>query len=212
VRYEENSNERISTMKKLSLWLLAAFAAALVMSCANQKAPAEQAIAGAETSLAAVRDTAQKYAPDQLQAVEDQLKGLKDSLAKGDYRSVLTGAPTVSSAISSLKEAAETKKAEAEAALARAKDAWGPASADVPKMVEALAKRVETLSKSHRLPKGVTKEGLASAKSGLEALKSQWGEATSAATSGDYTAAMNKAEAVRTKAAELMKSVGMSSG
>src|ERR1700739_838909 len=132
-------------MKKLSLWLLAAFAAALVTSCANQKAPAEQAIAGAETSLAAVRDTAQKYAPDQLQAVEDQLKGLKDSLAKGDYRAVLTGAPTVNSAISSLKEAAESKKVEAEAALARAKDAWGPVSADVPKMVEALAKRVERL-------------------------------------------------------------------
>jgi hypothetical protein len=199
-------------MKKLSVWLLAAFVAALVMSCANQKAPAEQAIAGAETSLAAVRDAAQKYAPDQLQAVEDQLKGLKDSLAKGDYRGVLTGAPTVNSAITSLKEAAETKKAEAEAALARAKDAWGPASADVPKMVEALAKRVETLSKSHRLPKGVTKEGLASAKSGLDALKSQWGEATSAAASGDYTTAMNKAEALRTKAAEMMKSLGMSSG
>jgi hypothetical protein len=199
-------------MKKLSVWLLAALAAALVMSCANQKAPAEQAIAGAETSLAAVRDAAQKYAPDQLQAVEDQLKGLKDSLAKGDYRGVLTGAPTVNSAITSLKEAAETKRAEAEAALARAKDAWGPASADVPKMVEALAKRVETLSKSHRLPKGVTKEGLASAKSGLDALKSQWGEATSAAASGDYTTAMNKAEALRTKAAEMMKSLGMSSG
>jgi hypothetical protein len=199
-------------MKKLSVWLLAAFAAALVMSCANQKAPAEQAIAGAETSLAAVRDTAQKYVPDQLQAVEDQLKGLKDSLAKGDYRAVLTGAPTVNSAISSLKEAAETRKSEAEAALVRAKDAWGPASADVPKMVEALAKRVETLSKSHRLPKGVTKEGLASAKSGLDALKSQWGEATSAAASGDYTTAMNKAEAVRTKAADMMKSLGMSSG
>jgi hypothetical protein len=199
-------------MKRLSTWLLAVFAAALVVGCASQKAPAEQAIAGAETSLAAVRDSAQKYAPDQLQAVEDQLKGLKDSLAKGDYRAVLTGTPTVNSAISSLKEAAETKKAEAEAALARAKDAWGPVSADVPKMVEALAKRAETLSKSHRLPKGVTKEGLASAKSGLDALKSQWGQATSAAASGDYTTAMNKAEAVRTKAAEMMKSLGMSSG
>src|ERR1700756_5960339 len=199
-------------MKKLSSWLVAAFVARSVKNCANQKAPAEQAIAGAEPSLAAVRDSAQKYAPDQLQAVEDQLKGLKDSLAKGDYRSVLTGAPTVNSAISSLKEAAETRKSEAEAALARAKDAWGPVSADVPKMVEALAKRVETLSKSHRLPKGVTKEGLASAKSGLDALKSQWAEATSAAASGDYTTAMNKAEALRTKAAEMMKSVGMSSG
>ena len=199
-------------MKKLSHWLLAALAAALVMSCANQKAPAEQAVAVAEAALAAVRDSAQKYAPDQLQAVEDQLKGLKDSLAKGDYKAVLTGAPTVNSAINSLKDAAEAKKADADAAAARAKDAWGPVSADVPMMIEAIAKRVDSLSKSHRLPKGVTKEGLAAAKSGLDSLKSQWTEATSAATSGDYTTAMAKAEGVKTKAAEMMKSLGMSSG
>jgi len=182
-------------MKKLSHWLLAALAAALVMSCANQKAPAEQAVAVAEAALAAVRDSAQKYAPDQLQAVEDQLKGLKDSLAKGDYKAVLTGAPTVNSAINSLKDAAEAKKADADAAAARAKDAWGPVSADVPMMIEAIAKRVDSLAKSHRLPKGVTKEGLAAAKPGLDSLKSQWAEATSAATSG-----------------ETMRSLGMSSG
>ena len=199
-------------MKKLSHWLLAALAAALVMSCANQKAPAEQAVAVAEAALAAVRDSAQKYAPDQLQAVEDQLKGLKDSLAKGDYKAVLTGAPTVNSAINSLKDAAEAKKADADAASARAKDAWGPVSADVPMMIEAIAKRVDSLSKSHRLPKGVTKQGLAAAKSGLDSLKSQWTEATSAATSGDYTTAMLKAEGVKTKAAETMRSLGMSSG
>lgn len=199
-------------MKKLSHWLLAALAAALVMSCANQKAPAEQAVAVAEAALAAVRDSAQKYAPDQLQAVEDQLKGLKDSLAKGDYKAVLTGAPTVNSAINSLKDAAEAKKADADAAAARAKDAWGPVSADVPMMIETIDKRVDSLSKSHRLPKGVTKEGLAAAKSGLDSLKSQWAEATSAATSGDYTTAMAKAEGVKTKAAEMMRSLGMSSG
>src|SRR5436190_490627 len=169
-------------MKKLSHWLLAALAAALVMSCANQKAPAEQAVAVAEASLAAVRDSAQKYAPDQLQPSEDQRKGLKDSFAKGDYKAVLTGAPTVNSAINSLKDAAETKKADADAAAARAKDAWGPVSADVPMMIETIDKRVDSLSKSHRLPKGVTKEGLAAAKSGLDSLKSQWAEATSAAT------------------------------
>jgi len=199
-------------MKKLSHWLLAALAAALVMSCANQKAPAEQAVAVAEAALAAVRDSAQKYAPDQLQAVEDQLKGLKDSLAKGDYKAVLTGAPTVNSAINSLKDAAEAKKADADAAAARAKDAWGPVSADVPTMIEAIAKRVDSLAKSHRLPKGVTKEGLAAAKPGLDSLKSQWAEATSAATSGDYTTAVAKAEGVKTKAAEMMRSLGMSSG
>ncbi len=196
-------------MKRLCTSLLAALAAALVVGCASQKAPAEQAIAAAETSLAAVRDTAQKYAPDQLKAVEDQLQGLKDNLAKGDYKAVLTGAPTVSSAISSLKDAADAKKADAETALARAKDAWGPMSAEVPKMVEEIQKRVETLSKTHRLPKGVTSAGVAAAKSDLDSLKSQWGEAASAATSGDFTTAMTKAQAVRDKAAGIMKSLGM---
>src|SRR5213082_790239 len=124
------------TMKKQAVWLLA-LAAVLVVGCANQKGPAEQAVAGAETALAAVRDNAQKYAPDQLQAVDSQLAALKDSLAKGDYKAVLTGAPTVNSAIRSLKDAAEAKKADVDAAAARAKDAWGPVSADVPMMIEA---------------------------------------------------------------------------
>src|SRR5256886_157038 len=96
-------------MKKHSVWLLA-LAAVLVGGCANQKGPAEQAVAGAETALAAVRDDAQKYVPDQLQAVDSQLAALKDSLAKGDYRAALTGAPTVNSALRALKGAAEGKK------------------------------------------------------------------------------------------------------
>ena len=199
-------------MKRLSTFVLTALAAAFIIGCANQKAPAEQAISGAETSLAAVRDSAQKYAPDQLKSVEDQLQGLKDSLAKGDYRAVLTGAPSVNSAISSLREAAESKKTEAEAAAARARDAWGPMSTDVAKLVEELEKHVATLSKSHHLPKGVSKESVASAKSGLESLKSQWSEATSAATSGDYTTATTKGQAVKDKADEMMKSLGMHAG
>ena len=196
-------------MKKQSVWLLATLAAVLVVGCANQKAPAEQAVAGAETALAAVRDDAQKYVPDQLQAVDAQLAALKDSLTKGDYKSVLTGAPTLNSAIGSLKDAAEAKKADAEAALAKAKDAWGPLSAEVPKMVDAIQSRVTALSKSHHLPRGVTKDGLASAKSGVDSLKSMWSDASNASASGDFTTAVNKAEAVKGKAAEIMKSLGM---
>ena len=196
-------------MKKQSVWLLATLAAVLVVGCANQKAPAEQAVAGAETALGAVRDDAQKYVPDQLQAVDSQLAALKDSLTKGDYKAVLTGAPTLNSAISSLKDAAEAKKADTEAALAKAKDAWGPLSAEVPKMVDAIQSRVTALSKSHHLPKGVTKDGLASAKSGVDSLKSTWSDASSASASGDFTTAVTKAQGVKDKAAEIMKSLGM---
>lgn len=198
-------------MKKHSVWLLA-LAAVLVVGCANQKGPAEQAVAGAETALAAVRDEAQKYVPDRLQAVDAQLAALKDSLAKGDYRAALTGAPTVNSAIRSLKDAAEAKKADAGVALARAKDAWGPLSTEVLRVVDETEKQVTALSKSHHLPKGVTKDRLAAAKSGVDSLKSMWSEASSASASGDFTTAVTKAQAVRDKATEIMKSLGMSAG
>jgi hypothetical protein len=197
-------------MKKLSLWLLATLAAVALIGCTSQKAPAEQAVASAESALAAVRDTAQKYVPDQLQSVEAQLTAMKDSLNKGDYQAVLTAAPGMSSAISGLKDAADAKKADADAALAKAKDAWGPMSTDVPKMVDAIQSRVDTLSKAHHLPKGVTKDSLASAKSGLDSMKVTWVEAQNAAASSDFTTAVSKGQAVKDQASDVMKSLGMS--
>jgi len=198
-------------MKKLSVWLLATLMALAIVGCATQKGPAEQAVASAEAALASVRDIAQKYAPEQLGGVESQLQSLKDSLAQGDYKGVLAAAPALSSAISSLKDAATAKQADAEAALAKAKDAWGPISTDVPKMVDAIQSRVDILSKSHHLPKGVTKDSLAAAQSGLSSMKSAWSDASNAASSGDYTTAMGKAQAVKDQATQIMQSLGMTS-
>jgi len=198
-------------MKKLYTGLLATLAAVLLVACINEKAPAEQAVASAEATLVQIRDMAQKYAPDQLQAVDAQLAGLKDSLAKGDYKAVVAGAPALNTAISNLKDAAAAKQQEVEDAQAKAKDAWGPMSTDVPKMVDAIQSRVDILSKSHHLPKGVTKDSLASAKSTLDSMKQAWSDASSAATSGDYTTATTKAQAVKDQASQVMKSLGMTS-
>lgn len=198
-------------MKKLSVGLLATLAACALIGCISQKAPAEQAVASAETSLGAIRDTAQKYAPDQLQAVEAQLTAMKENLSKGDYQAVLAAAPNVNSSIKGLEDAADNKKAEADTALAKAKDQWGPMSTDVPKMVDAIQTRVDTLSKGHHLPKGVTKDKVASAKSGLDSMKASWADASNAAATGDFTTAVSKGQAVKDQAADLMKSLGMSS-
>ena len=146
-------------MKKTSsVWILALLAAFALVGCAMQKGPAEQAVKGADVALAAVRDQAQKYVPDQLQQVQSQLDALKDSLNKGDYKSVLAAAPALNTAISSLKDAAAAKQSEVEAAVSKAKDSWASMSSDLPKMVDAISSRVDVLSKSHHLPKGVTKE------------------------------------------------------
>jgi hypothetical protein len=201
----------MSKMKKQFVWLLAAMMTVLIVGCANQKGPAEQALASADTALAAVRDMAQKYVPDQLQTVEAQLASAKDAFARGDYKAVLAQAGTLTAAIGGLKDAAQAKAADAQAAMSQAKDAWNATSTDVPKMVDAIQSRVDILSKSHHLPANVSKDALASAKSGLDSLKSTWSDATSAASSGDYTTAASKAQAVKDQAAAIMKSLGMTS-
>jgi len=199
-------------MKKQFTWLLAATMAVLLVGCANNKGPAQQAIAGAESTLAAVRDAAQKYAPDQLQTVDAQLAQVKEQFNRGDYKSVMANIPALNSAIASLKDTASAKQAEAEQAMVKAKDAWGGVSADLPKMVSAIQSRVDVLSKSHHLPKGVTKESLDQAKSGLDAMKSAWSDAQSAASGGDYTTAMSKAQAAKDQGEQIMHSLGMASG
>ena len=196
-------------MKKSSIWLLAVLSAVLLFGCNTQKGPAEQAVASAQAALDAVRDDAQKYAPEQLGGVEGKLSELKGSFQKGDYAGVLAAAPGMTAAITGLKDAAAAKKTEAEAALAKAKDDWSTASTAVPKQLDDLGKRVETLSKSKKLPKGVTKDAVAKGKTAVDALKSTWGEASNAAASGDYTTAMAKASSVKDKAAEIGKSLGM---
>lgn len=196
-------------MKKHSVWLAAAFTALAVAACNMQKGPAEQAVAAAEQGLNATRDEAQKYAPEQLGGVEAQLGQMKDSFQRGDYAGTLAAQPAMMKAINGLKDAAAEKKTAADAAAAKAKDEWGPASTEVPKMVDEVAKRVEKLAKERHLPKGVTKESVAAAKSGLDQVKSMWADATAAASSGDFATAMSKAETVKSKTQEMMKSLGM---
>jgi hypothetical protein len=196
-------------MKKSSLWVLATLAAVLIAACASQKAPAEQAIANADSALTSIRDMATHYAPDQLQAVDAQLNSARDSLNKGDYKAVLAAMPAINSAISNLKDTTAAKQQETQAANDKAKDAWGPMSSDVPKMVDAIQSRVDILSKSHHLPKGVTKDSLAAAKSSVDSMKAAWGDASNAATSGDYSSAVSKGQAVKDQASQVMHSLGM---
>ena len=199
-------------MKKQSVWLLAAMMAVLLVGCANSKAPAQQAIAAAESALNAVRDAATKYAPDQLQTVDAQLAQIKDQFNRGDYKSVMANIPALNSSISSLKDTASAKQSEAQEAMAKAKDAWGGVSTDMPKMVAAIQSRVDTLAKSRHLPKGVTKESLDQAKSGLDTMKTAWSDAQTAASGGDYTTAMSKAQAAKDQGEQIMHSLGMTSG
>ncbi len=195
-----------------SLFVAALAAAVLAVGCAGQKEPATKAVADVEASLSALREDASKYAATELQSADATLATLKSSLQTGDYKSILAGAPALVAQVDTLRKTIADKKAEAEAALEAAKGKWTEASTDLPKMVEAIQSRLDILTKSKKLPKNLDKAALDSAVAGFDSLKSAWGEATAAATSGNFVEAMGKADAVKAKGAEVMAALGMSAG
>ena len=126
-------------MKK-TLWLGALCALTLIAGCSNMKEPATQAVASVESSLTAIKGSAEKYAPDALHSVESQIGSLKDSLAKGDYKAVMSAAPTVTAAIGDLGKAVKSKQAEIETAAMLAAENWKSLGGDVPKMLEEIGR------------------------------------------------------------------------
>jgi hypothetical protein len=178
-------------------------------ACASDKVPAEQAIKAAESALAAVKDEAAKYVPDQLKAVESGLAGLKSSFDKGDYKAVLTGATDLTAKAKGLGDAAAAKKKEMEAKVAELTQSWTEMAEGLPKMVAAVESRVDILSKAKTLPANLDKATFEEAKSGLATVKQTWGEAEAAFKGGKVEEAVAKANTVKTKTAEIMTKLGM---
>jgi hypothetical protein len=192
-------------MRIASLILAITAATLLATGCARQKNEATQSLTAIETSVNSLRDDASRYAPDAFKGVESTLAMLKDSLAQEDYKAVLAGTPEMQKAVESLKTAIASGKQQFEAAA----EEWTALNATVPKMVEAIQSRVDTLSKSRRLPKNVSKEAFEGAKSGLDSMKAMWNEASAAFTEGKAPEAVEKARAVKIKGDEVLASLGM---
>src|SRR5512137_2597070 len=147
--------------------------AVLLTGCGSDKGPAEQAIKAAEDAFNAAKAEAVKYVPDQVKSVEGAIAAVKDKFGKNDYKAALTEAGAIPGKVKELTAAANAKKEE----LTKA---WGSMSEGLPKVVEAIQSRVDILSKAKKLPATITAEKFEQAKSGLAALKQEWGQAQEA--------------------------------
>ncbi len=101
-----------------------------------------------------------------------------------------------------LASAAAAKKAELE-------KEWEEFRAELPKKVADIKSCIATLCKSRKLPKGLDKAKLESAKSGMDELGKSWDEANQAFQRGSVADAVAKAKAAKEKAAEIMATLGM---
>ena len=197
-------------MRKHSLVRIYCVIAALVLAgCAGSREPAEKALKAAEDAVSSSVAEASKYVPDQARSVQDSLKSLKDSFAKGDYQAVIAGAPDVTSKAKALGDAAAAKKAELEKVRAELTKSWEDMSSGLPKVVDAIKSRVDILSQAKKLPAGLDKAVVESAKSGLDTMNKTWTDAQDAFKSGNVADAVAKGKTVKTMAADIMAKLGM---
>lgn len=166
------------------------------------RAPADAALKALESAYDGVRADAATYLPDETKAVDEAFAGVTDRFAKGDYLRAVTEARQLAARVTALGSAAAARKAQ----LVKA---WTGLSGGMPAAVESLRVRVEELSKSRRLPAGVNRDAVETAKRGVASLSASWNDAVAAFQSAHLADALAKAQAVQGKTAAMMRSLGM---
>ena len=199
----------MTTMFQRSRLLGAVLTGLVIAACSNMAEPARMAVADMETTLQKFGTDGPKYAPDQYAIVSAQIVAMKADLDKTDYQAVLNMVHKIAPNMKSLAYTVANKRDEARVAL---DGQWSGMSRDVPKSLSAVEAKVADLKKSHKLPKGVSKDALAGAGAEVDAAKQGWTDAQSAKTSGNVEDAVAKGKAAEAKVSALMTSLGMGSG
>jgi hypothetical protein len=167
------SNQRITA------FLTLCSVAILLVACANQMEPAKNALDNINSTLSSVSADAQKYVPDQFTQAQGKVAALSASFEKKDYTAVVAGAPAVLAEVRGLSDAAATKRDEMVKELG---NEWRSLAASVPQSISAVQSRIDDLTKTKRVPKGVD---LGAAKSGLADANSAWEKAQDAFKAGN---------------------------
>jgi malonyl CoA-acyl carrier protein transacylase len=165
----------------------------LIVACANQMEPAKNALDNINATLAAASADAQKYVPDQLASAQSKAAALTVAFEKKDYAAVVAGAPAALAEANRLAGAAAAKKDEILRALG---NEWRGLAASIPQSVTAVQTRIDALSKTKHVPKGVD---LSAAKSALADATSAWEKAQSAFKSGNPSDAVIGARDAKSK-------------
>ncbi|HEU5135414.1 MAG TPA: hypothetical protein VFU13_09760 [Steroidobacteraceae bacterium] len=189
---------------KICQTLLPVAVAMILAGCGN-RGTAMSVVGQANSAISAAKEEAAFIAPEELKAAEATLAHMQQSFEKRDYKVVVADVPQFNAQMDALKKVMAEKRT----VVAAAGEEWSTLNENVPKSVEAIQARVDSIMPD-ALPKDVTPEVLESAKTELETLKTIWAEASAIASAGNTIEATEKGRIAMAKAAELKNHLGMS--
>jgi hypothetical protein len=176
---------------------------------ALEKEPAQKALATVEQAIGSInKDDVNKYLPGGLDEINGSFAALKGAFEKGEYKAVIEGVPALTSKVTALTDKLAEAKEVAEAKVKELTAKWSSLTGELPATIESISVKLVELGKS-KLPKGVTKESVDAAKTGLTSLKDGWNAASTAFSGGKIEEAVAQADSLKAKAAEIAKSLGI---
>jgi len=189
-------------MKRLGLVVIVLALGLALASCSNTKGAATAAIQSAQTAYAAIKDNAEKIAPDQAKTIEDAIASAQTMLANGDAKGALAAAQAIPDQVKQLADALPAKTQELQTT-------WQSLSAGLPDVMKTIQSRVDVLSKSAHLPAGLDKAAFDTVKSGVASATQMWTDAQAAFQSGNLADAVSKAQSVKQAAASALTALKM---
>jgi len=189
---------------------IAALSALLLLAggC-SQKDPAQEAIAAAESALAAVYEDAQKYVPERYAEVKSQLEAARAAFNDERYADAIAAVKDVPARAEELAKASLEGK---QKLLAELNVEWARLSGSLPGIITGIETRLGELGRMRRLPKGMDKQLLEEANAAFGNAKGAWDEASAAFMAGNFEAAVAKARDAEAMAQDLMARLGMQAG
>ena len=187
-------------MRSVKTFAFVTLAALVAVACG--KGPAQAALTAADSAVSATKADGEKFVPAEFKALADAAAAAHAKFDSGDYKGALEGAQAVTTQAQAVVTAAAAKKTEL-------MDAWKTMEGSLPAAVASIQKKLMELSTARKLPAGLDKAGLESAKTALEAATAAWAEAGTAFGAGDVATAVAKATSVKTSAETLMTQLGM---
>ena len=186
--------------------LLAVLAFGLVgmAGCANQKEPAEQAMAGIDKTLEGFGAQLQKYLPERYEEISASIAALRESLAQEKYGDVVSGAPAVVDALRRAVADSQIRRAQIKVEL---EAEWADLVKTMPGMLAAVDKKIST--QGGRPPKDMDRDAYKALVETYDAARATWSKAAESIDAASFETTVMTARDARSAIAGVMETLGI---
>ncbi|MGH8135547.1 MAG: hypothetical protein ACRER4_04295 [Steroidobacteraceae bacterium] len=172
--------------------------------CANQKEPAEQAMASIEKTLEGSGAQLQKYLPERYQEISASVAALRENLAQEKYGDVVSGAPAVVDTLRRAVADAQIRRAQIRVEL---EAEWADLVTTMPAMLAAVDKKIT--AQGGRPPKGMDRDSYKSLIESYDAARGAWSKSAETIDAATFESAVVAARDAKTVIAGVMEKLGI---